>query len=69
MTNKYLLKVLGISDADIARYAGVTRQAIHGGSGRINEHAAELIAAAKFDPEKMKAAWQAKRELDSFLKD
>ena len=65
---KYLLKILDISGADIAEYAGVTRQAVHNGSRGLRESAEVLITAAKFDPEKMEAARQAQQELKEFLK-
>lgn len=65
--NKILLTALGISSADIARQAGVTRQAVTQGSPRIETAASVLIEAAKLDPMKTDEARKLLRDLGEFF--
>jgi len=64
---RHLLKVLGINDADIARAAGVTRQAISKRSPRVEHTAAALILAASRDPLSRARVMEALGELQAFL--
>lgn len=64
---KHLLKILDITGGDIARYAGITRQAVKQGSKRVKAATRVLVSSARLDPEKMEAARQARDELDEFF--
>ena len=70
---RYLLGALGISYADIAKQAGVTRQAVssskkRGHNSKAVADATELlISAARFDLEKMETARAMHGALTEFL--
>ena len=72
MKNK-ILKVLEITEDNIAQHAGVTRQAVSynlrtgATGGRIPMAVDELIAAAKFDTGKIAAAQATRTALNEFL--
>ena len=66
-----LCKILGISDSDIARYAGITRQSVFGSpeSRRVRDAMADLVLIARLNPEKIERARQVRDELTDFLRD
>jgi hypothetical protein len=63
----HLLKILNISQVDIARHANISRQAVHKGSPKTTHAIRLLINAARFNTEKIKIAREAHHELTVFL--
>jgi len=64
---KHLLRVLGISNAEIAREAKITRQAITTGSPRVDLAAFTLIKQRESDPIACATVREALTELKAFL--
>lgn len=68
---KKLLKILDISNTDIGRQTGLTRQAVHislkRGSGPAYDVARVLINTARLNPAKMANAREIYAELEGFL--
>ena len=64
---KHLLKILEITGADIAKHAGITRQAVNQGSSRADNSARILIEVARLSPSQMARINEAYVELAGFL--
>lgn len=64
---KHILKILDISGADIAKHAGISRQAVNQGTPRADNSARILIEAARMSPTQMARIYDAYVELASFL--
>ena len=65
--NTRLLKALGITKADIARQAGITRQAVAQGSPKRCGAAVVLLMAARFNQDLMAEAQQLHEDLGAWL--
>jgi hypothetical protein len=64
---KRLSKILNITGVDVARFMGVTRQAVCQGSPKVGAAEENLIAAARFDQEKIELADKYYNDLKEFL--
>lgn len=66
---KHILKILDISGADIARHAGISRQAVSQGSIKADRAAAALLDMSRLNPDHITVLQEAATEIATFLRE